>query len=89
MNDSVVIPGHVRSVIDPDGAVVLDLRKGKYYSLNGVGTAIWQQLEAGRTLAEIAAHLCERYGAPGDEVRRDVADFVDTLQRRALVDVRS
>jgi hypothetical protein len=74
--------------MDPDGAVILDLLQGRYYSLNGVGAAIWSQIESGRSLPEIETHIKDSFGATDDVVRADVAAFLDDLQRKKLVDVR-
>ncbi|HYR11092.1 MAG TPA: PqqD family protein [Longimicrobium sp.] len=79
MQRSINILQHVRSVMDPDGAVLLDLRQGKYYSLNGVGAEIWSQIES---------HLVEAFGAPQEAARADVAAFVEDLTRKNLVDAR-
>lgn len=79
---------HVRSVLDPDGAVLLDLRQGRYYSLNGVGAEIWSQIESGRTVPEIESHLVDALGAPADAVGADVAAFVNDLVTKKLVDAR-
>lgn len=86
MSNSVVIHEHVRSMIDPDGAVLLDLKQGKYYSLNGLGADIWRKLEAGRSAEQIEEELAEMYDAPTEDLRRDVADFIADLQRKRLVD---
>ena len=88
MPRSVRIHDHVRSVMDPDGSVLLDLRQGRYYSLNGVGAVIWEQIESGHSVSEIETHIEGAFGAPHETVQADVAAFIDDLQRRKLVDVR-
>jgi hypothetical protein len=88
MGSRVRIPEHVRSIIDPDGAVLLDLRKGKYFSLNGTGAEIWQALEAGSSVADIEGRLANRYGASPEEARSDINDFVRDLSHKQLLDVR-
>lgn len=87
MQATVRIPNHVRSIIDPDGAVILDIRKGKYYSLNGVGAQIWIKLEAGMSVPEIENHLSTTYATPSELVRQDVAGFIASLQQKQLVNV--
>jgi hypothetical protein len=74
--------------MDPDGAVILDLQQGRYYSLNGVGAEIWSQIESGRSLPEIETHIKDSFGATDDVVRTDVAAFLDDLLRKKLVDVQ-
>jgi Coenzyme PQQ synthesis protein D (PqqD) len=81
------IPQHVRSVIDPDGAVLLDLRQGKYFSLNRLGIAIWQQLEAGISRDTIAATLAKTYNRPLPAVEADVDEFLAGLTEARLINV--
>jgi hypothetical protein len=88
MPRSIDVHPHVRSVMDPDGAVLLDLRQGRYYSLNGVGAEIWSQIESGRSVPEIESHLVGALGAPRDAARADVAAFVDDLRKKNLVHAR-
>jgi hypothetical protein len=75
----------VRSVIDADGAVLLDLRGGRYYSLNGLGAEIWKQIESGRRLPEIEAGLADAYDVPASRLRADIEAFVGELTRMRLV----
>ncbi len=81
------IPNHVRSVIDPDGAVLLDLKQGKYYSLNGIGAEIWRNLEAGLSAPDIEDRLARLYDVPAEVLSGDVDGFIGDLRRKRLVDV--
>ena len=59
--------------------------------LNETGLAILELCNGQRTLGEITESLAARYGAAGAEaagVAADVADFLEDLVRRELVDVR-
>jgi len=79
------IRAHVQSVVDPDGAVLLDLKKGKYFSLNGIAADIWGGIEAGLTLPQIEARLAASYDAPAGRLRADVDSFVAQLARAELI----
>ena len=85
MASAIRIGSHVRSVIDPDGAVILDLKRGRYFSLNGIGVTVWQRLEGGATPDAIEAELTARYGT-ATGIGHDVATFVDSLRRVELID---
>jgi pyrroloquinoline quinone biosynthesis protein D len=50
--------------------------------LNDTGAAIVQLCD-GRTSAEVVAALAERF--PGDDLTRDVADFLERLARKGLL----
>ncbi len=80
------IHDHVRSVSDADGAVLLDLKRGKYFSINATGVEIWQKLESGWSLPDIDAHLQQTREVPASS-RHDVATFIAQLQRAELIDV--
>lgn len=77
---------HVQSVIDPDGAVLLDLNRGKYFSLNVVAVEIWKRLEAGAGLPEIEAHLRDTYDVPAGRLRQDLQAFIEHLMSQNLIE---
>lgn len=79
------LPSHVRSIIDAEGAVLLDLRQGRYYSLNSVGAHIWQRLEKGWPLSRIEPELVERHGISPATAARDVSNFLTDLKRKRLL----
>jgi hypothetical protein len=83
---AVRIPTHVRSIIDPDGAVLLDLKQGQYYSLNGIGADVWTKLQAGMSADRIVSTLGEETNAPAESVEADVRRFLEHLRARHLVD---
>jgi hypothetical protein len=51
------MPSHIHSVVDPDGAVVLDIQQNVLITLNTTGAYIWSKLQAGKTVDEIIAEL--------------------------------
>ena len=82
---SIRIQNHVHAVTDPDGAVLLDVKNGKYFSLNGVGADIWEGLQGGLSVPEIEARIEREYGAPPERVKADVAAFLGRLHTEKLV----
>jgi hypothetical protein len=85
---SLTIASHVQSVIDADGAVLLDLNRGKYFSLNGLAADIWGRIEAGRSVPQIEADLAAAYDAPAETLRGDLMAFVASLKQERLVHAR-
>ncbi len=79
------ISAHVRSVIDPDGAIVLDLKRGRYFSLNGAAAAMWRRIEAGMPASAIEQEFRTRYPQV-DSIERDLAAFVTALRNAELID---
>lgn len=65
------------------GGVLLDLRSGDYFGLNGTGTLLWRLLPG--TLAEIVDEVrAQRPDAPPG-VAEDVRAFFDSLADRGLI----
>jgi hypothetical protein len=85
MPSAIRIRAHVRSVIDDDGAVLLDLKRGRYFSLNSTGVSVWRRLEAGATPAGIETELALHHPG-GEAIRQDIAAFLDSLYQAELVD---
>jgi hypothetical protein len=76
---------HVRSMIDDDGAVLLDLKAGTYYSLNGIGAQVWLKNQAGEEESSIVSTLCESYGIQEAQVRSDIKTFMTGLVGKGLI----
>jgi hypothetical protein len=71
-----------------DETLLLDLESGVYYSLNTVGTPIWEQVAQGRTPAEIVAAIVDEYDVPPEVAAQDVQRFLDRLVALGLMVVR-
>jgi PqqD family protein of HPr-rel-A system len=71
---------------DLDGeAVLLDLRSGKYFGLNGTGARVWALLKDGLERPEIAKVLTEEFEVDEDRARADVDAFIAALTDRGLI----
>ena len=66
-------------------AVILCIESGHFFHLNGIGSRIWDILEAPMTLAAICAAMRETFEVDADECRRDVAEFVQQIRDKGLV----
>jgi hypothetical protein len=55
------------------------------YTLNPVGTTIWQLLVAGRTVAEMAASVAAEFEVAPEVAQVDVAEFLATLTEKRLI----
>jgi len=74
----------VRSTVNQDGAVLLDIDQGLCFSLNPVGTRIWEMLKGERSRDEIVDALAEEFGLPRAQLLQDVSDFLRQLQQMKL-----
>lgn len=83
------INGHVRAMTDADGAVLLDLKAGKYYSLNAMGARIWQKVEDGAGRPEILEDLQGCFAVSRERLEADLESFVEGLRKKELIRVRA
>lgn len=68
-----------------DTTVLLDLRNGRYYTLNPVSGLIWSVLTPGASIAHMVSRVQEEFEAPQEEVLTDVEDFVGSLLSAKLI----
>lgn len=67
-------------------AVVLNLKTGRYFGLDPVGTRIWQLLPD-HSLREILRLLVAEYNAGEQQIREDLFRLVEQLRDKQLVRV--
>jgi Coenzyme PQQ synthesis protein D (PqqD) len=77
-------PNVIHETIDGE-VIIIDLGTGTYYSLRGVGAAIWHALEQGAREAEIGASLEERYEGSSGEIREAARRLVAELEHEHLI----
>ena len=76
----------VRSTHGQDGAIVLDVQQGQIFNLNLVGSRILELLESGSTDEQIVGVIGREFNADIGTVRKDLANFLEELKARKLVD---
>ena len=69
-----------------DGAVLLNLRTKRYYSLNETGTRIWQLLLERRTEEEIVQMLTTEYEVDAAIARDEMLAVIASLRDCALIE---
>ena len=65
--------------------VLLDLSTGRYYTLNRVGTAIWEYCTGHQSLQDIHATLCTRFEASSERIADDLFALVTHLGHEGLL----
>ena len=66
-------------------AVLLNLDNGHYYSLNRVGTAIWECCDGSQTLEEVYKHICERFEVEEERAKADLLAISSQLLNEKLL----
>jgi len=74
----------LRSVTDPDGATLLDIRSGRFFRVNLVGSQILSLVHAGSSVAEIVEKLSATH-VDKQTLEADVQRFFGALASRGLV----
>lgn len=66
-------------------AIFINLSTGVYYSMEEVGTVIWEMIEAGMTLDEVAATVTRRYEVNKEKAQTDIERLVSSLVEEKIV----
>ncbi len=81
---------HVTSATRNGETVLLDIRRGRYHTLNAVGSRVWELLASGTTREAIVHAIRDEYvmpaGVPPDQVDRDVTAMLGALHAAGLLD---
>jgi hypothetical protein len=81
----VTVSSNVRSIVDHDGAVILDIPRNAMLTLDATGAYVWERLQRGFQIDAIISELARDTGADEAMIARDVAAFMDQLKSRHLV----
>lgn len=55
------------------------------YTLNEIGSRVWQLIDEPTAIARIVSAICEEYDVAPDQARRDVFEFLTELEQAGLV----
>jgi hypothetical protein len=56
------------------------------YSLNEVGTLIWELIDGEKTVNQIVEEICIVYDVRPEEAKKDTLEFVRSLEEEGLID---
>jgi hypothetical protein len=87
MKSSVIRSNEPISEPVDDELVMADIDRGKYYGLNNIAAAIWQNLEKKITVEELCKRLCESYEVTTEQCSAEVLAFLKELEARSLISV--
>jgi hypothetical protein len=77
-------PTAVSEILDGE-LVVMNLKKGTYYSSEGVGAYLWQCIDQRVEPADIEAALVAAFNLPADRACADLDAFISVLRSEGLV----
>src|SRR5688572_4273933 len=67
--------------------VILDVERGVYFGLDGIGAKVWELLQAPRPVADIVDRLAPQYDVALATLTTDVLELLADLAGRGLIDV--
>ncbi len=65
--------------------VLLDLSTGRYYTLNQLGSVIWEHCTGHSTISDIHTVLCDRFDVAPERALDDLVALVNHLMQEGLL----
>ena len=88
--DSVIVASKEQISTDLGGEVViLGLESGQYYSLNDVGTRIWDLVQGPKTVLELRDTIVGEYDVEPERCEQDVLEVLKHMVSEGLIEVTS
>lgn len=75
----------VHSTVLDGESVLLNLSTGRYYTLNAVGSVVWEQCTGARSLGSILSRISERFDVTSQQAQSDLVDLVIQLCQEGLL----
>jgi hypothetical protein len=79
------VPPQVMSRPVGDETVLLDLSRGIYFGLDGVGKRIWETVAEGNSLADAATIIVSEFEVDEEQAQADLIAFATDLVERGLL----
>ncbi|MBM3124026.1 MAG: PqqD family protein [Chloroflexi bacterium] len=83
------IPANVSFSVVGEDAFLLNTQTNKYFSLEKVGTRLWELLSQGRSLREAYQRLLKEYEVSPAELESDLLELVNHMMENGLVEIVS
>jgi len=77
-------PRVVHQTIDGE-TIIIDFDNGTYFSADGVGAMIWEQIAQNASVDEIVHALTQHYAGDGADIKKGVGQFLIELERESLI----
>jgi hypothetical protein len=75
--------------VDVEGEVVLlNLKSGIYYGLEGVGARIWNLIQSPKVISEIEEVILREYEVNTESCKFDLNNFIQKLRAEGLIEIK-
>ena len=68
-----------------DETVLLNQENGDYFSLNDIGTQVYNCICKGMETEEIISFLLDKYDVPHDTLKSDVLSLINKMQEKNIL----
>lgn len=68
--------------------IILNKQSGTYYTIDGIGDELWQELQEPVSIDELVDSVCNNYNIDPDDSRDDIQSFVSQLLAAELVEIQ-
>lgn len=69
-------------------SVILNHKKGEYFTLNEVGSLVWEQMQSGpKNVEELITSVQAEYDISYDECKSDIENLIKDLTNENLVEI--
>jgi hypothetical protein len=69
-------------------SVILNHKKGEYFTLNEVGSLVWEQMQSGpKNVEELITAVQTEYEISYDECKSDIESLIKDLTNENLVEI--
>jgi Coenzyme PQQ synthesis protein D (PqqD) len=68
-----------------DEFLLFNMHDGNYYSLNEVGSRIWELCDGDHSVEQLIQTLTREYDAPSDSVAKDVLELLEEFRNGKLI----
>jgi hypothetical protein len=70
-----------------DEMAIMNVKQGKYFALDSIGTKIWKLIEEPRSVSDICDSMLEHFSVEREQCEQDVLTFLNELARENLIEV--
>lgn len=86
--DNVVVQNRDIDVSDLNNEkVMMNIDKGQYFSLNSLGSRIWELIDSPKKIRSVVNVLLQEYEVSEEECVESVTEFLNTLHHVELINV--
>ncbi|SMC98173.1 lasso peptide biosynthesis PqqD family chaperone [Sporomusa malonica] len=88
LDDTIVVQAPGLIAADMDGeTVMLNIEKGTYFGLDGIGSRIWELIEKPHTVRMVVVGLLKEYDVEEKTCQDDVLTFLNQLFAQGLIQI--